>query len=131
MSTTTSLYLFALPCAALLLVACGGNVAVSGGGGGTGGAGGTGAGGSYDACATATDCAWGEIDHEILQASDCVCLFGCPHIPLSKVTVDRRNMQYDALCDPNKDGQGNPCPIDDCAIPPPIQCVSGKCVGPQ
>src|SRR6185503_5740778 len=31
-------------------------------------------------CQTANDCAWGEIDHEILSRADCICLFGCPYI---------------------------------------------------
>jgi hypothetical protein len=139
MNATTSLYLAALACASFLLAACGGSVSSggtggSGGGTGTGGSagsgGGTGTGGAYDVCATAADCAWGEIEHEILQASDCVCLYGCPYIPLSKETVDRRNMQYQALCTPGQDGNGNPCGVDDCAVPPPIQCMSGKCVAP-
>src|SRR5262245_33857876 len=46
------------------------------------------------ACMMDMDCAWGEIDHEILRREDCVCLFGCPTLPLSRATVDRRNAQY-------------------------------------
>ena len=133
MSTTTSLYLAALASAAFLLAACGGSVSSGGSGGSAGSAGSagsTGTGEPYDACVTAADCAWGEIDHEILQASDCPCVYGCPHIPLSKETVDRRNMQYQALCTPGMDGNGNNCGVDDCAVPPPIQCTNGKCVAP-
>lgn len=121
-----------------------GGVAGNGGSSGSsGGSGGGGGGGSttdasaplppppaepYDACDAPTDCAWGEIPHEILSSSDCVCLFGCPYIPLSKATVDRRSAQYKALCKPNVDGQGHPCGIDDCASPPSITCVNHTCV---
>ena len=119
----------ALALAALVFLACGARVTVDGGDGGvsSGGSAGSGGAGAYDACVTATDCAWGEIGHEILSSSDCVCLFGCPSIPLSKTTVERRMMQYDALCTPGKDGMGNPCPVDDCAGPGPIACNNGHC----
>lgn len=111
---------------AIALFACGTSVNTgNGGNGSTGGGSGTGA--PYDACATDADCAWGEIDHEIITSSDCICLFGCPYIPLSKATVERRQMQYQTLCTPGQDGQGNPCPIDDCAGPPQIQCQAGHC----
>lgn len=130
MKTTISLYLAALAGAALFVAACGGNVSSAGGGGDGGGSGTGGAAGSepYDACVTAADCAWGEIEHEILKASDCVCLYGCPYIPLSKETVDRRQEQHDALCTPGQDGNGNSCGVDDCAEPPVIACSNGKCV---
>jgi len=57
-----------------------------------------------------------------------MCLFGCPYIPLSKTTVDRRAAQYKALCTPGKDGKGNPCPVDDCAPLKDITCTNNKCV---
>ena len=57
-----------------------------------------------------------------------MCLFGCPYLPLSKTTVDRRNAQYKALCTPGKDGSGKTCPVDDCAPPKAITCVDHKCV---
>ena len=87
--------------------------------------------GPQAACANADDCTWGEIDHEILSRSDCVCLFGCPSLPQSKTTATRRVQQHQALCDPNKDKNGNPCPVDDCITPPPLMCVQGTCVGPR
>ncbi len=81
-------------------------------------------------CRTATDCTWGEIEHDILAASDCPCLFGCPFAPMNLATAERRNAQYSALCDPRHDGMGNPCGIDDCAMPPPITCTpEGVCAG--
>ena len=96
----------------------------SGGSGGenTGGAGsknaagtsGTSGGADATRCDTADDCGYGEIDHEIAKKSDCICRFGCPYIPLNKTTIERRNASYTKLCDPSKDGQGQPCPIDDC-----------------
>jgi hypothetical protein len=81
-------------------------------------------------CVTAADCAWGEIPHEILQPSDCICLFGCPYLPLSKTTVERRLKQHQALCDPSRDGKGQPCPVDDCITPPAIDCRAGVCSAP-
>ncbi len=81
----------------------------------------------YDTCTTDKDCAWGEIDHEIVAAKDCVCLYGCPYVALSKTTVARRDAQYDSLCDPTRDGQGDACGIDDCAIPNTITCNDGVC----
>jgi hypothetical protein len=83
------------------------------------------------ACVVANDCAWGEIDHEILAATDCMCLFGCPYIPMNQTTATRRRAQYTALCNPRYDGAGKPCPIDDCAPPPPIACVAGTCAVPS
>ena len=80
-----------------------------------------------DACTVAEDCAWGEINHEIRTTCDCICLFGCPGTPLSKSTLERRNAQYDARCTRGKDGAGQACPVDDCAAPPPIACVNGRC----
>lgn len=115
----------AIACAALSFIACGGKVILANDDAGVS------SGGPYDTCSAPTDCAWGEIDHEILSSSDCVCLFGCPFIPLSKATVDRRKTQYAASCTPGEDGQGNPCGIDDCASPPQIDCQAGKCVAAQ
>ncbi len=85
--------------------------------------------GSPSACGVQTDCAWGEIDHEILGRADCPCLYGCPYLPLNRSTVERRRQQYDQLCDPNVDGQGRACGIDDCFMPPPLLCILGQCMG--
>jgi hypothetical protein len=85
----------------------------------------------YTSCAYASECAWSEIDHEILTPADCPCLFGCPYLPLNKTTADRRQKQWAALCDPAHDGKGNPCEVDDCIVPPTIQCAAGQCAGPQ
>lgn len=78
-------------------------------------------------CLIDSDCGFGEIAKEIRSKADCMCLFGCPSLPLSKETIARRQSQYDALCDPRTDGKGNPCPIDDCARPPDPVCVAGEC----
>lgn len=85
---------------------------------------------SYTSCQTAADCQWGEIRREILARSDCMCLFGCPSTPLNRATVARRNAQYMSLCTPGRDGNGQPCPEDDCSIPPPLECRMGACVPP-
>jgi hypothetical protein len=84
---------------------------------------------SDTACTTDADCGWGEIGHEIVTPADCICLFGCPYIPLNQDTVDRRLAQHTTLCDPQHDGQGQPCPIDDCASPAPAMCIEGSCTG--
>lgn len=81
----------------------------------------------YNECKVDSDCAWGEIDHEILKKSDCVCLFGCGHLPLAKETVMRRHQQHADLCSPNQAGDGKSCPIDDCAEPPKLVCDDGTC----
>jgi hypothetical protein len=81
----------------------------------------------YNECKVDSDCGWGEIKREILKKSDCVCLYGCPYIPLAKSTVTRRAAQHGDLCDPRKDGQGQLCGVDDCAQPPPIVCDDGAC----
>jgi hypothetical protein len=132
----------ALVLLSLLTSACGGSATKTGsvgGAGGTasGGAAGTTTGGttasggtgatSGDTCASTDDCAWGEIDREILKASDCMCLYGCPYLPQTKQTAARRLQQYGALCNPNKDGSGMSCGVDDCALPGAIACVSGTC----
>lgn len=82
-----------------------------------------------DACVTAADCAWGEIGGEIRSSKDCQCLFGCPSLPLSKQTVERRNADHMRLCKPGFNGEGRRCPIDDCAMPGPLACVAGHCTG--
>jgi hypothetical protein len=115
-------------------IATGGTVAIGGSGatggmlvtGGTVATGGSG-GGWTTSCVTATDCVWGEIDHEILQSTDCTCLFGCPSLIQNVATRDRRQTEYSVVCTPGYDGQGNPCPIDDCMMPPPLECVAGEC----
>lgn len=84
-------------------------------------------GGPDDACRVDSDCTWGEIPHDILQATDCMCLLGCPGLAQSTSTASRRQAQYGALCKPGMDGRGHGCPIDDCAPPPPIRCVANKC----
>jgi hypothetical protein len=107
----------------------------SGGSGGNGaGAGGENAAGSGGVsgvdttrCETASDCGYGEIDHEIVQKSDCLCLFGCPYIPLNKATIERRKASYAKLCDPTKDSQGKPCPIDDCVPLEAVVCDDHVC----
>jgi len=100
----------------------------SSGGKGTTGDTGTHPTGSPRRCLIDSDCGVGEIAREILSRADCMCLFGCPHLPLSRETIARRQSQYDALCDPRTDGRGNPCPIDDCARPPNPVCSAGQCV---
>lgn len=81
----------------------------------------------YNACTVVSDCAWGEIEHEILSHKDCVCLYGCPYIPLSKETVERRAAQHAELCKSREDGNGDPCGIDDCAEPGALACNQGVC----
>ena len=128
MSTSIPRFAF-LASAALLLAACGARVSAGGGGStGTGSAGGSAA---YDACTTDAECGWGEIDHEIASSSDCPCLLGCPYLPLSAATIARRQAAYQSLCTPGQDGNGDPCPIDDCAGPPTIACIAGHCAAAQ
>lgn len=85
------------------------------------------AGGPSDACTVDDDCTLGEIDVEISKASDCMCLYGCVYIPQSKMTAARRAQQHDKFCKPDVDGQGQPCGIDDCAVPNAVVCVDGTC----
>lgn len=82
------------------------------------------------ACSTDAECGVGEINTEIHTSSDCMCLYGCPFTPLNKTTIERRQKQYDNLCDPRTDGNGDPCPIDDCVPPPTPVCVAGHCAFP-
>jgi hypothetical protein len=101
---------------------------IAGGAGTTqqGGAAGTGM-TATDICVVDDDCVWGEIPSEILQSTDCVCLYGCVYLPQTKVTAARRLDQYKALCNPATNGKGQPCGIDDCASPGSIACVDGTC----
>jgi hypothetical protein len=82
---------------------------------------------STDTCVADEDCQWGEISREILAASDCPCLYGCVYLPQTKTTVTRRMSQYKALCNPQTNGKGQPCGIDDCARPGAIACIEGAC----
>lgn len=95
---------------------------------GESGMGGTEAGAT--ACNDAADCAWGEINREILEMADCPCLLGCPYLPMNVETLERRLAQYTDLCDPSVNGAGNPCPIDDCVQPPELECLAGECTAP-
>jgi hypothetical protein len=117
--------LVAIACGAKSTLLIGGAAAAASGVGGGGGA----DSGPPGVCSIASECAWGEIDHEILSPSDCPCLFGCPFLPLAKTTVDRRLAQYAAFCTPGHDGHGNPCEVDDCAGSGPVFCVEGTCTG--
>ncbi|HTV17158.1 MAG TPA: hypothetical protein VMG12_00765 [Polyangiaceae bacterium] len=80
-----------------------------------------------DDCVVDADCGFGEIDHEIYRAADCPCVYGCPYVPLSTATIARRQSQYDSTCNPQRDGEGQLCGIDDCAAPPEPACIAGKC----
>jgi len=86
--------------------------------------------GPPNACTVASDCTWGEIDHEILSRADCICLLGCPHLEQNTATAARRMAQYQALCTPGRDANGNPCPVDDCVYLPALGCVGGFCAAP-
>src|SRR5262245_5281987 len=65
-----------------------------------------------DGCEVDADCGFGEIDHEIYRRADCPCLYGCPYVPLSTAAIERRQSQYDMLCDPRTNGNGDGCGID-------------------
>ena len=82
-----------------------------------------------NACIDVADCAWGEIDHEILTRAGCNCLYGCPYVALSKTTVARRAAAHTRLCDPEKNGNGESCGIDDCALPGMLSCEAMTCKG--
>lgn len=86
--------------------------------------------GPLNACVTAADCAWSEIRAEINAPADCPCLLGCPNTVLNRDVAARRQRQYQALCTPGRSGNGQPCPIDDCAMPPALLCRNGLCVAP-
>jgi hypothetical protein len=83
--------------------------------------------GPYDTCTVDADCGFGEIRSELVRAEDCPCTYGCPFLPLGKPTIERRQSQYEALCDPRQNGSGEDCGIDDCAPAPTPACVAGKC----
>jgi hypothetical protein len=90
--------------------------------------GGAGQSGADTACDQTSDCEYGEIAHDIASKADCVCLFGCPYLPLNKQTIARRQSQYAASCSPLVDGHGQACPIDDCVQLPAPNCVDHLCV---
>ncbi len=100
------------------------------GGGQTAGAAGNGSAGApvTDACTVDADCRWGEISKELVKASDCPCLYGCGYLPQTTATQERRAAQYQKLCNPAHDGQGQSCGIDDCAQPGGLMCAAGSCV---
>jgi hypothetical protein len=81
-----------------------------------------------DTCTVDGDCAWGEIPKELVKASDCPCLYGCGYLPQTKATQERRAAQYAKLCNPQVDGKGQACGIDDCAQPQALLCTAGACV---
>jgi len=62
-----------------------------------------------ESCSVSSDCVFGEIDHEIRRGTDCLCLYGCPYLPLNRASIERRQSQYDELCNPGEDGNGNSC----------------------
>ena len=94
---------------------------------GAGGAGGAAGSPNTDTCSTDDDCTFGEIEHEITKPSECMCLYGCVYLPQTKMTAARRQAQHDRLCKPDFDGDGQPCGIDDCAVPGAVACVAGTC----
>jgi len=81
----------------------------------------------FDACEVDADCGFGEIDHEIAGGEDCPCIYGCPYLPLTRATIERRQAQYESACDPRENGNGESCGVDDCARPPAPACVAGRC----
>ncbi len=83
--------------------------------------------GPFDSCTLDTDCSFGEIGGEIDELEDCPCLYGCPYLPLDKATIERRQSQYEAVCDPGQNGNGDDCGVDDCAPAPRPACIAGKC----
>jgi hypothetical protein len=80
------------------------------------------------ACTAAAECTRTEIDHEIITAADCPCLYGCPFSIVNVETANRRMAQYNLRCTPHVDGQGRTCGIDDCTAPAPLACVDQRCV---
>ncbi len=81
-------------------------------------------------CTSASECAYGEIDHEIRVRADCPCLSGCGFVAMNRITLQRRLTQYQSLCTPGVDGMGRPCGVDDCISPPPLECRMNLCVPP-
>ena len=80
------------------------------------------------ACTAATECTRTEIDHEILTAADCPCLYGCPFTIVNAQTASRRMAEYQARCTPGVDGQGRSCGVDDCIAPAQLACINQVCV---
>ena len=78
-------------------------------------------------CETASDCGYGEIEHEIVSKADCVCLYGCPYLPLNQATIERRKTSHAKLCDPRTDGKGQLCGVDDCVPLTAAMCVDHVC----
>ena len=83
---------------------------------------------STDSCTVDDDCTFTEIDTEISKGSQCMCLYGCVYLPVTKITAARRLQQHDKFCKADVDGQGNSCGIDDCVVPGTTACMAGKCV---
>jgi hypothetical protein len=132
MKTLTRFAVVSASCAvallSLLTPSCGGSALQNGTGSASGSAGISGGGApSTDTCTTADDCTWSEIAAEISKPSDCMCLYGCGSLPQTKTTAARRAQQHAALCNPNKDGKGQTCAIDDCVAPGKLSCVAGTC----
>ena len=86
-----------------------------------------GAGGGTDTCIVDDDCTFGEIDKDITMASECICLYGCVYLPVTKITAARRLQQHKKYCQAAFDGHGNPCGIDDCVVPGTVVCMAGTC----
>jgi hypothetical protein len=120
--TIQSLLILASASLALADAGCSKSALTPGGGGGN-----DGGDPSTLACQSATDCTRTEIDHEISSAADCICLYGCPWWIVNVETANRRMAQYAAHCTPNPLN----CGVDDCAVPPPVACVSQMCVTGQ
>jgi hypothetical protein len=83
---------------------------------------------STDACTVDDDCTFTEIDTEISKTSQCMCLYGCVYLPVTKITAARRMQQHEKFCKTDVDGEGNSCGIDDCVVPGTTVCTAGKCV---
>jgi hypothetical protein len=90
-------------------------------------AGGSAGAANTETCSVDDDCTLTEIDTEIGKASQCMCLYGCVYLPVTKMTAARRMLQHTKFCKPDVDGQGQPCGIDDCVVPGTVACVAGTC----
>jgi hypothetical protein len=80
-----------------------------------------------DTCTVDDDCTFTEIDTEISEPSQCMCLYGCVYLPVTKITAARRLQQHGKFCKSDVDGQGQSCGIDDCVVPGTVACVAGTC----
>ncbi len=120
-SISLSVLLSALLALSALPTGCSGSDVTSTGGAGSAGA------PSTDACTVDDDCTFTEIDTEISKASQCMCLYGCVYLPVTKITNARRMQQHEKFCKPDVDGEGNSCGIDDCVVPGTVACVDGAC----